>query len=202
MEESLSDSKGGDVFFGFEKRLGERDHKWTADVRRSHNSRLSRAEFLDVSLVPDATVDEVSTFNGQDNQNTRWIAQTDFERPWGEEGKLEAGWKSTWNEDVSDFDYTEADSTVLTDGIFLPYGLDTVNYAFLYDEQVHAAYVTAGQTFGIVGTQLGLRAEQAFTEARLDGGGAKAASLSPTTTSASTRPPTSLWKPTGKTPSA
>ena len=173
VEESLSDSKGGDVFFGFEKRLGERDHKWTADVRRSHNSRLSRADFLDVSLVPDATVDEVSTFNGQDNQNTRWIAQTDFERPWGEEGKLEAGWKSTWNEDVSDFDYTEADSTVLTDGIFLPYGLDTVNYAFLYDEQVHAAYVTAGQTFGIVGTQLGLRAEQAFTEARLDGGGSQ-----------------------------
>ena len=84
VEESLSDSKGGDVFFGFEKRLGERDHKWTADVRRSHNSRLSRADFLDVSLVPDATVDEVSTFNGQDNQNTRWIAQTDFERPWGE----------------------------------------------------------------------------------------------------------------------
>ena len=123
--------------------------------------------------MPEATVGEVSTFNGQDNQNTRWIAQTDFERPWGEEGKLELGWKSTWNEDVSDFDYTEADSTVLTDGIFLPYGLDTVNYAFLYDEQVHAAYVTAGQTFGIVGTQLGLRAEQAFTEARLDGGGSQ-----------------------------
>ena len=173
VEESSNDSKGGDVFFGFEKRLGERDHKWTADVRRSHNTRLSRADFLDVSLVPDATVGEVSTFNGQDNQNTRWIAQTDFERPLREEGKLEAGWKSTWNEDVSDFDYTEADSTVLTDGIFLPYGLDTVDYAFLYDEQVHAAYVTAGQTFGIVGTQLGLRAEQAFTEARLDGGGSQ-----------------------------
>ena len=162
----------------------------------------SRVDFLDISLVPEATVGEVSTFNGQDNQNKRWIAQTDFERPWGEEGKLEAGWKSTWNEDVSDFDYTEADSTVLTEGIFLPYGLDTVNYAFLYDEQVHAAYVTAGQTFGIVGTQLGLRANKPSPKPASTAAEAKAASLSPTTTSASTLRPTSLWRPTGKTPSA
>ena len=143
----------------------------------------------------------VSTFNGQDNQNTRWIAQTDFERPWGEEGKLEAGWKSTWNEDVSDFDYTEADSTVLTDGIFLPYGLDTVDYAFLYDEQVHAAYVTAGQTLASSAPNSACALNKPSPKPASTAAEAKPR-LSPTTTSASTLRPTSLWRPTEKTPSA
>ena len=84
---------------------------------------------------------------------------------------MELGVKSTFNVERSDFAYTEADSTVLTDGVFVPYGLDTVDYAFLYDEQIHAAYLTAGQKWGIVGFQAGLRAEQAFTSARLDGTG-------------------------------
>ena len=175
VEESLSDSEGGDVFAGFERTFGSRDHKWTADVRRSYNNNLGRTEFTDRSLTPGATVDDVHTFNEQHTRNQRWLAQTDYERPWGEKGKLEAGLKTTWNADYSEFAYTEPDSTVLTDGIFVPYGLDTVDYAFLYDEQIHAAYVTAGQTFGLVGFQAGLRAEQTFTSARLDGDGALSA---------------------------
>ena len=175
VEESLSDSEGGDVFAGFERTFGSRDHKWTADVRRSYNNNLGRTEFTDRSMTPGATVDDVHTFNEQHTRNQRWLAQTDYERPWGEKGKLEAGLKTTWNADNSEFAYTESDSTVLNDGIFVPYGLDTVDYAFLYDEQIHAAYVTAGQTFGLVGFQAGLRAEQAFTSARLDGDGALSA---------------------------
>lgn len=170
VEEGHNDSQGGDVFVGFEKTIGSRDHKWTADVRRSFNNNLGFNVFRDISLS-DANVDEVYTFNSQDGQTKRWLAQSDYERPWGEKGKVELGVKSTWNEERSDFAYSEADSTVLNGGIYIPYGLDTVNYAFLYEEQIHAAYATAGQTFGILGMQLGLRAEQAYTSARLDGAG-------------------------------
>ena len=84
-------------------------------------------------------------------------------------GKIEAGLKSTWNVDDSGFDYTEADSLFLSDSIYIPVGLDTVAYSF-YDEQIHAAYFTAGHSVGIVGFQAGLRAEQAFTSARLEEG--------------------------------
>ena len=171
VEQGINDSEGGDVFLGFEKTFDSRDHKWTGDVRRSYSNRLGRTEFQDVSLVTGSDIDDVFTFNQQDTQTERWLVQSDYEQPWGEGGKLELGVKSTFNVERSDFSYTEADSTVLTDGVFVPYGLDTVDYAFLYDEQIHAAYLTAGQKWGIVGFQAGLRAEQAFTSARLDGTG-------------------------------
>ena len=171
VEQGANDSEGGDVFLGFEKSLGSRDHKWTGDMRRSFSNRDGRTDFQDISLSADGTVPDVWTFNSQLTQTERWLAQSDYEQPWGEEGKLEVGVKSTWNVERSDFAYTESDSSVLTEGIYIPYGLDTVDYAFLYDEQIHAAYATAGQTFGIVGMQIGLRAEQAFTSARLDGAG-------------------------------
>jgi outer membrane receptor protein involved in Fe transport len=171
VEESSNDSRGGDAFAGFEKSFGSRDHKWTADLRRSYNDRLGRTDFRDVSLSAELPFGDVLTFNDEDTKTSRWLAQTDYERPWGEKGKFEAGLKTTWNVDRSDFSYTEADSSILTEGVFVPYGLDTVDYAFLYDEQIHAAYVTAGQTFGIVGMQVGLRAEQAYTSAQLEGAG-------------------------------
>jgi len=164
-----NDSQGGDVFMGFEKTWGERDHRWTFDIRRSVNIQQGENHFQDASLSQN--IPEVLTFNGQRADNNRWLFQTDLERPWGEKGKVELGAKSTWNQDQTDFTYTEADSTELVGGIFQPWGLDTVNYAFLYDEQVHAGYVTAGQTFGPVGMQAGLRAEQVFTSARLEGDG-------------------------------
>ena len=171
VEESQKDTRGGDAFAGFERTFGSRDHTWTADVRRSYNNQDGQTDFVDVSLVPGSTTSDVHTFNAQNTQNQRWLAQTDYERPWGEKGKIEAGLKSTWNIDDSGFDYTEADSLFLSDGIYIPVGLDTVAYSFLYDEQIHAAYFTAGHSVGIVGFQAGLRAEQAFTSARLEGEG-------------------------------
>ena len=81
------------------------------------------------------------------------------------------GLKATWNQDVSDFQYTEADSTTLWDGIYVPEGLRVVDYQFGYDETILAAYATAGKKFGLLGTQLGLRAEQAYTSAQLNGSG-------------------------------
>ena len=171
VEESTRDSRGGDTFFGFERTFGSRDHKWTADFRRSYNMQDGHTDFVDVSLVSGTTTPDVQTFNAQDVRNERWLAQTDYEQPWGKNGKLEVGLKSTLNKDNSSFDYTEADSLLLTDGIYIPVGLDTVGYSFVYDEQIHAAYLTAGQTVGIVGFQAGLRAEQAYTSARLEGEG-------------------------------
>jgi iron complex outermembrane recepter protein len=174
-EQNTNDSRGGDAFVGFEKKWAEDGAKWTADVRRSYNIRQGQNNFLDSPLTNDAEVEDVLTFNAQDNQNVRWLAQTDVERTWGEKGKLEAGLKTTWNRDQSDFQYTESDSSLLTQGIYVPWGLDTVDYTFLYDESIHAGYVTAGQTFGLLGVQLGLRAEQAFTSASLDGAGSQSA---------------------------
>ena len=164
-------SHGGDAFVGFEKTFGSGDHKWTADIRHSQSNRTGTNDFLDSTLVLGSLAPTVSTFNNETNANSRWLAQTDYEKPWGEEGKIEMGLKATWNQDVSDFQYTEADSTTLWDGIYVPEGLRVVDYQFGYDETILAAYATAGKKFGLLGTQLGLRAEQAYTSAQLNGSG-------------------------------
>ena len=171
LKEGTMDSRGGDVYAGVERIFGSQNHKWTADFRRSLSSREGRNDFLDIALNATSPNQEVRTFNGEDNRNNRWMLQTDYQRPWGDEGKFEVGLKSTSNRDVSEMTYTESDSSEFTGGIYVPHGLDTVDYAFLYDEQIHAAYATAGKTMGGVGFQFGLRAEQAYTNSSLEGAG-------------------------------
>ena len=171
VEESQKDTHGGDAFAGFERTFGPRDHKWTADVRRSYNNQDGQTDFVDVSLVPGSTTSDVHTFNAQNTQNQRWLAQTDYERPWGEKGKIEAGLKSTWNVDDSGFDYTEATASSFPTASTSLWDWTRWRIRFLADEQIHAAYFTAGHSVGIVGFQAGLRAEQAFTSARLEGEG-------------------------------
>ena len=166
-----SDSEGSDLFAGWERTLGKQNHKWTGDVRKSTSSRHSITHFVDTSLVPGASLDPVRTFNGSNTETNRWLAQSDLILPWGDKGKIELGVKGTWNQETSQFTYTEYDSTELRQGIYIPFGLDTVNYAFRYGENIYAAYLTAGKTFGIVGFQGGLRTEQVLTSARLEGAG-------------------------------
>ena len=168
-QEGVGDSKGGDIFWGFERTFGDPGHKWTADVRKSTSVRVGDNAFLDSSLVLGSALDAVVTFNNQTNNNERWLAQTDFERPWGDKGKIEAGMKATWNKDVSAFQYTEPTVTRLVDGIYVPDSLRVVDYQFGYDEQIFATYFTAGQQWGMLGVQGGIRAEQAYTSSYLEG---------------------------------
>lgn len=88
--------------------------------------------------------------------------QLDYTRPWGKNGKLEAGAKTTLRTIDNDFRSESFDYSVenFTSD-------DTLNNRFIYREQIHAAYVTYGHVFGKLSAQAGLRAEQALTESEL-----------------------------------
>lgn len=94
--------------------------------------------------------------------NYTFTAQADYEHPLGENQKFEAGLKSISKSGGSDFmsevyDY-ESDTWINELGL---------SNDFVLDEGINSAYGVYQQQIGKFGFQAGLRAEQAFTDARL-----------------------------------
>lgn len=84
--------------------------------------------------------------------------QLDYSRNLGEKLKLELGAKSTLRDIQSDYRYQNFDPD--TQAFVLD---SSISNAFHYQEQVHAAYATLARSWGKLGVEAGLRAEQALT---------------------------------------
>lgn len=88
-----------------------------------------------------------------DEFEKQWLAQMDYIKPVGEEGKFEAGFRTSFRKMTNDFVVSEQDAS----GTFIPLaGLDNV---FHYDENIHAAYAIMANKRERLSYQLGLRAE-------------------------------------------
>ena len=135
--------------------------------------RHSQSESSDDSYIQESLVGEGSTIildtNLQENFNTRTVAQIDFEKPLRDDGKLEWGWKSNLSEKRNEYTYLTPDSSFWTNGLYVPINPVSDGYSFTYREAVHAIYGTFGRKIGVWGVQGGLRLEQVYTEALLDG---------------------------------
>lgn len=81
-----------------------------------------------------------------------YAAKADYSKPINVNTKLEAGIKSAFTKTDNEAIYSNT-----IDGVKKPdYGLSN---RFLYDEYIHAAYININRTYGKLGLQLGLRAE-------------------------------------------
>jgi hypothetical protein len=143
----------------FKRVLEAGKHEFTAEVDYGFRNQQNDQTYRQERVMPGTAALQTEleqTDRSEDNSNAS--AQVDYVRPLGSDGKLEAGAKSTLRQLDSDYFSETYDETT---GAFVA---DVhLNNAFVYDEQVHAAYVSAGQQLGPVGVQLGLRAEQAMT---------------------------------------
>lgn len=97
--------------------------------------------------------------NTQDLQLQKNLsAQVDYVHPLGKEGKIETGAKTNWR--LIDADFVRMLEDPLSDVIFT----DTnASNQFIYDDMVHAAYISYGNKIGKYGYMAGLRAEQSLT---------------------------------------
>lgn len=126
--------------------------------------------FEDAVLLSDETNPiSVRDTNLQFNQSTRSIFQLDYEKPLENEGKFEWGLKSNLSRKNDSFGYLSSDSSVWTDGIYVPINPVAQSFGFRYREDVHAGYATYGRKWGVWGTQGGMRLEQVFTAATWEG---------------------------------
>ncbi len=97
-----------------------------------------------------------------DRFNYGFVAQSDYVRPIGEMGRLEAGYKG---------ELRTIENSVFSETLNLTTGefeedVD-LNNEFAYDENIHALYALYNHTFGKLDAQIGLRGEMVTTEFNL-----------------------------------
>jgi outer membrane receptor protein involved in Fe transport len=96
--------------------------------------------------------------NVTDERTMQWAFQSDFTRSFATRTKLETGYKGTLRRLDNDFAVATSSDGGIT------YGPDlSRSNAFLYDEQVHAAYGVLSQALGPFDLQAGVRAERVTT---------------------------------------
>lgn len=117
--------------------------------------------YMDLGMTidyDDRTTDHAATSTlfqrqGGGNQITTWDAQLDYTKRWSNGSQLEAGYKGTWQRNNSPVSlYTGQAKTDLS------FDADRYN-RFLYNQDVHAAYLTYGGKIGNFSYQGGLRGE-------------------------------------------
>lgn len=96
--------------------------------------------------------------NDRTSGSTFYIFQADYERPVGNNNRLEAGIKGTFGKWERGQEFSQADE----DSGFIPVRNDTISDAFDFNEDVYAAYLIYRGKVGKVGYQAGLRGE--YTE--------------------------------------
>ncbi|WKN30358.1 TonB-dependent receptor [Porifericola rhodea] len=131
------------------------DHELTATLSYIDNWEDSDQLYTQKTFLPDNSPSgEPDLLQHSDNYETekQLLLQADYVYPFAQEGKMEAGIRTTLRDITNDFLVSEQGEQ---GWIPLP-GLDN---EFYYDENIYAAYFIVGNKISKVGYQLGLRTE-------------------------------------------
>lgn len=165
-----SNRKGIDGNIYYEKKFNKKDELLTFDANYSQGEFISSGEFYNDSLDLNGLV-TIEKYEQQKNQSpetyTTGNARIDYYYP-TKKGKIETGLKSTLRLSNSKFEqqtFNYDNQIFETD--------DSLTNSFNYTEQVHAAYFIYGINLEKYKFQIGLRAEQAFIDAYVDGDSVK-----------------------------
>jgi outer membrane receptor protein involved in Fe transport len=150
-----NDRGGYDVNFNYDKKFSNPKHKFTSFIRYSDGMNDGDSEFW---TTPEAGYEDVVNVNraknGREGKDNGFDFQLDYVRPFEDESKLEVGLKSTLRtRDESQLAF-QFDQTIQS---FIPD--ESYNNRFLYDENIHAAYIQYGGSLGMFGYNAGGRYE-------------------------------------------
>ncbi len=139
----------------FTKNFSRQEHKLTADIQYQNNheiekSNIVQSEGASVATSLPALFQKVRNSEGE----KRLMIQSDYIQPFGLDGKVEAGFRST-NRFVTNI--YNVDQKENPEDEFMP--LSEYSTDFSYIEKVHAVYAIASNTLQKISWQVGLRAE-------------------------------------------
>lgn len=140
-----------DFALNYTKTFDKKDQKWTVDFQWMNNDDVEKADLFETSddpMIPDITQRADNTEN-QEN----FLFQTDYIQPLGKNGKFESGLRANWRTVSSDYMVEELGS----DGEW--YVIPLLDNEMVYDENIYALYVMAGDKRGNFSYQAGLRSE-------------------------------------------
>ena len=154
-----------DYNLGYEKRFARKGQKFTADIIYSSGDELESMNAIqqafDANSIPVGSPDLRQRINNREKESELTL-KADYVHPFGEEGKFEAGYRSSIRTienkyKVEEFNY-ETDVWDI---------LDNVSNDFQYDEEIHAAYAIFGNKVNKFSYQGGLRAEYTHVQTLL-----------------------------------
>lgn len=139
-----------EVALSFRREFARKDRLFTADIKWIENIEEEKSRFTET----DHSIDALTIQRSENSENERnLLAQTDYVHPFSENGKWEAGLKSTLRVLNNDFLVEQQNA----EGSWLP--LEDFNNNLIYTENIHAFYLMAGNEFNKVSLQGGLRGE-------------------------------------------
>ncbi len=133
----------------YKKTFTQKGRSFSADVKWSSDQDLERSDYTETSSYYTETSREHSAVNTQEKN---YLLQADYIHPFGKDGKIEAGYRSTLRHISNGFTYGQ----MVGDEYQYP---ERFNDDYRYLENIHAAYLMAGNKFGRFSVQAGLRAE-------------------------------------------
>ena len=139
----------------YKKTFDRKGQELTADVRYLNNWEDSDQYYNQSDYNPDGTPSAPKLLQRAVNYETekQLLFQLDYVHPFGKDGKLEAGARSSTRNMTNDYSVTQQTSD---DGwIALP----NLTNDFLYKENINAAYGMMGNKFRKLSYQVGVRAE-------------------------------------------
>ncbi|MEY3369105.1 MAG: hypothetical protein RI973_2260 [Bacteroidota bacterium] len=144
-----------ELSLNYKKKFSREGHELIAELRVIDYWEDSDQDFTEKYYLPDGTSSGAADLlqNSYNYETERqYLLQADYVRPFSKEGKVEFGLRSSFRDMDNDFRVTQ-----LVNGTWesLP-GLDN---RFIYDENIHAVYGSAGNKTGRFSYQFGLRAE-------------------------------------------
>lgn len=151
-----------DFNFNYQKDFKKPRQKLSLDLNYSLSGSDYTGHFVEQPFNPDHTIVDPNPFiqnNFNIGKNYIGTGELSYLHPFSEKGNLDLGIKSTSRTIETDF-ISETYDSVSQD--YMP-DVDISN-KFTYNEQIHAGYAVYQQYIDKFGFQLGIRAEQAYTD--------------------------------------
>ncbi|MBK7407239.1 MAG: TonB-dependent receptor [Saprospirales bacterium] len=153
----------GELELGYRKLFDTEDQNLTLSLRYSGGGQTRRDTLSeDYYDLTDLFLAESGQLSASDQQNQFLQLQGDYVQPIGEDHRLEAGFRGSWQEMGNDFQVQNFDPL---SNVYLPNS--TLTNDFLYDEKIAAAYGIVGGKWALGDYEVGLRAEQTYTTSNL-----------------------------------
>ena len=147
LNDQISDEFSIEYSTNFTKNFKKEDHKLTVDVAISQNRENEFATIYDQILGDASTLTTEGTSNKNDQQ--RNLFQLDYVLPFGKDGRFEAGYRGSFQNNLTDFEVTP---------------ISDFSNTLEYVENVNAFYTQYGSKINKFSYFLGLRFEDSHIE--------------------------------------
>ena len=161
-EEEIEEESGLQYSLNYRKEFSSREHTLNLSAQYQDDLETESSDFYQTLQYTQTGISEILEQKANNSEGEKmWLFQADYVKPITKKHRYEFGLRSSLRNIGNDYKVeTFDDDTWISDPNF--------SNEFIYDEQIHAAYVQYGNKFtDKLSFQLGLRAEYALISTKL-----------------------------------